>query len=935
MGERAYKVRVGYVYDAVYMDPALVSSSFASLSGSPMTGDTSTRQFTVWQDSQGNVTAPQDARKTQGMGGWGLDVLHRYDPESRTLMLGTGEERVGAKDVDNVVKAAAGGGAQVFFGGDGGPAADVQMYQPRGVAAGPDGSFYVADTSNQRIRKVASDGTITTIAGNGGYASYWAPRDDGKPAKDVPLSSPEHFVVAPDGSIYYTDSSKPRVRKIGPDGIVKTVAGTGTSGFTGDGGPAAQAQLQSPSGIALAPDGSLFIRENYRIRKVAPDGNINTVAGTGTSGFAGDGGPAAQAQIGYGTSLAVDRDGNLYVSDPGYYRVRKVATDGNISTVAGNGSYPYSYQSNGDGGAATQARVYPQNIAVGPDGSLYVNDSGNRVRKIGPDGNIATVAGGASTGTYDDGVPATKASLSSISGLAIAPDRGVYIADPQNHSVRRVNAEGVIDTVAGSLNAGDGAAARAYLSNPDGVAAAPDGSFFIADAENNRVRKLAPDGTVSTIAGTGRRGFSGDGGPAAKAKLNRPSSVVVAADGTVYFADTGNHRVRKVDPSGLLTTVTGDGTQGFAGDGGPAAQARLSSPSGVALDAAGVLYVSDTANNRIRRIGIDGIITTVAGKDTGASPGIGGLTADAKLNQPRGMASGSDGSVYFADSSGSRVFKIGSDGVLSVAAGTGTSGYYGDTGPAAQAQLSGVAGLATGPDGSLYINDSGNGRIRRVESDGTILSVAGGGASSWADNVAGTDARISGRGIAVAPDGGLYVADQNRIRKVGSFLTGNSPGNLTIPSEDGSELYAFTSRGQHLRTLDSVTGKVLYEFSYDEGKRLVGVKDADGLTTKVERDVSGNPSAIVAPNGERTALSTNADGYLTSISNPAGESIDLSYSRGGLLSSFSKPKGNTSRFTYDEMGRLTKDEDAAGGFKALSKRSTAKLDFSHSGSRER
>ena len=210
-----------------------------------------------------------------------------------------------------------------------------------------------------------------------------------------------------------------------------------------------------------------------------------------------------------------------------------------------------------------------------------------------------------------------------------------------------------------------------------------------------------------------------------------------------------------------------------------------------------------------------------------------------------------------------------------------------------------------------------------MESDGTILSVAGGG-SYWWDNVSGSDARISGRGIAVGPDGGLYVAEQNRIRKVGTFVTGNSPGDLTIPSEDGSELYVFNSRGRHLRTLDSITSKVLYEFSYDEGKRLVGIKDMDGLTTKVERDASGNPTAIVAPNGERTALSTNDEGYLASITNPANEEIDLSYGRGGLLASFSKPKGSTSRFSYDEIGRLTKDEDAGGGFKALSKRTTPK-----------
>ena len=916
VGQRDYTVRVGYAYDAVYMEPARVGASFASMSGSPMTGSSSAREFTSWQETKGKMSAPQDARKTAGMGGWSLDVLHSYDPESKTLVLGTGEERPGARDIDNVARTVAGGGSQSFFGGDGGPAKEAQMQNPSAVAVAPDGSYYIADASNNRIRKVAPDGTITTAAGNGSYYRYGS-NGDGGPATQAPLSSARHIAVRTNGDLYLSDNY--RIRKVGEDGIITTVAGTGTSGFSGDGGPATKAQLQSPAGLTVGSDGSLYVRDYYRVRKVAPDGTITTVAGTGTSGFSGDGGPAAEARIASGAGLAAGPDGSFYIADSNY-RVRKVDADGIITTVAGNGSYPSSRQPNGDGGPATQARISPQSITVSSDDNLYINDGGSSVRKVTPDGNISTVAGGLSSGTYDDGVPATETYLNGFSGIAALPDGGFYIADTNDHSIRKVNAEGVIDTVAGSLNAGDGA--KGYLNNPDGIAAAPDGSFYLADRENNRIRKLAPDGTVSTVAGTGRMGYSGDGGPATEAKLNRPLAVAAAPDGSVYFSDSYNNRVRRIDPSGLITTVAGTGVQGFSGEDGPASETQLSNPVGVALDPDGNLYIADVGNNRVRRVGTDGIIGTIAGGGT-TSPGTGGPATEASLNQPRSLAVGADGGVYFTEQSGGRILKVGTDGVLSAVAGTDTRGYYGDGSAATSAQFSGISGIAFGPDGSLYVNDSGNGRVRRIEPDGIVTTVAGGGSSSY-DNASGADARISGRGIAAGPDGAIYVAESSRLRKIGSFIEGNETGNISIPSEDGSEIYVFTPRGRHLRTIDAVTGRNVYEFSYDSAGRPTAIKDTDGLTTKIERDGSGDSSAIVAPNGERTELSVDSEGYLSNVSNPAGEAVRLAYGEGGLLSSLADPRGNTNRFSYDGKGRLTKDEDPAGGYKELSRRDTEK-----------
>jgi streptogramin lyase len=291
---------------------------------------------------------------------------------------------------------------------------------------------------------------------------------------------------------------------------ITTVAGNGTLGYSGDGGPATQAELNIPHGVALGPDGTLYIADNVVVRRVAPDGIITTVAGNGTSGYSGDGGPATQAELNSPIGVAVGPDGSLYIADWGNNRIRRVGPDGVITTVAGGGI-------GGDGGPATQAALFePSAVAVGPDGSLYIPDR-NRIRRVGPDGIITTVAGGASQGYSGDGGPATLAELSFPSGVAIGPDGSLYIADG-----------------------------------------------------NNRIRRVGPDGVITTVAGNGTIGFSGDGGPATQAELGTPFGVAVGPDGLLYIADFRNHRIRRVGADGIITTVAGDGTGGFSGDGGPA-----------------------------------------------------------------------------------------------------------------------------------------------------------------------------------------------------------------------------------------------------------------------------------------------------------------------------------------------------------------------------
>lgn len=328
---------------------------------------------------------------------------------------------------------------------------------------------------------------------------------------------------------------------------IETIAGS-MGGSTGDGGPATEARLSGPTGLSLGPDGSLYIADNgnLRVRRIAPDGVITTFAGS-TFGSSGDGGPATLAQFNQVTDVAVGPDGSVYIADAGAHLVRRVSRDGTIRAFAGNGAIAFS----GDGGPATDAGMEPYGLAVGPDGSVYIADrQASRVRVVDQTGIIATFAGTSSASFTGDGGPANLAGLSGPTGVALGPDGSVFIMDRSNHRVRKVTPQGIISTVAGNGTygaTGDGAAAvLAQLGSPTRVAVAPDGNLYIADTGNNRLRTVGSDGVISTVAGTGVSGFGGDGGLAPRALLAGPSAVTISPDGTIDVAESYNHRVRRL-----------------------------------------------------------------------------------------------------------------------------------------------------------------------------------------------------------------------------------------------------------------------------------------------------------------------------------------------------------------------------------------------------
>jgi sugar lactone lactonase YvrE len=619
------------------------------------------------------------------------------------------------------VEAVAGTGGR-SFGGDGGPALTAILDLPSSVAIDSQDNIFVSDQANFRIRVIEPDGNIFTICGDGtpGFEG------DGGPAEEAQLNAPKGQSAAPSSritldlneDIIVADTGNHCIRRIRTvDGIriIETLAGTTVPGYTGDGGPASLAQLNTPSDVAVGPDGSIYVADTYNhvVRVITPDGNIDTLAGTGVRGFSGDGAAADEAQLDRPYGVDVAPDGTVYVADTHNHRIRRIT-------------------------------------AKLPDGYVPPDDNNNDNVVVIPctdePGSICTYLGTGARGFNGDGKDRLQTIIYWPFDMEFLSDGRVIVLDWNNHLVREVQPDGTLKTVMGTDFVGDGPAdlsdltpagadpLTVTLNHPTDIVEMPDGDIVIVAWHNHKLREIdSVDGRVRVLSGRGG-GFGGDGGIADAAVYNQPAHAVLDPNGNLLMVDQRNQRIRLLSnfaadrKNAIVTTIVGVGVPPGFRD-GPALEAQVSFPTGgnpeptggLVLDASGNLYFADTNNHRIRMVTFEdgdytkGTVSTIAGTGVAGFAGDGGPAAAAQINLPGDLEIGPDGRLYFADTNNNAVRRIDlTTGVIETVVGTGERGYDGDGGPAKQAQLNRPFGIAFDADGVLFVSDSFNSRIRKV-----------------------------------------------------------------------------------------------------------------------------------------------------------------------------------------------------------------------------
>lgn len=677
--------------------------------------------------------------------------------------------------------------------GDGGPAIEAHGV-PVDVAVDADGNIYFVQSRSSRVRKIAPDGTVTTIAGGSvdGFSG------DGGPAIDARLLFPQSIAIGPNGSLYFSDAGNGRIRRIGLDGVIETIAGGGDGQF-GDGSQATQVQLLSPMGLDIDSEGNVFFAElrAHRIAKIATDGTISTVAGSGLQGFAGDGGPALLAFLNFPRDVAVDSDGSLYIADRDNHRIRKVSSDGTISSIAGNGTAGFS----GNGGSATEAQLnLPLAVTLEPGGTVLVADFRNAaIRRVWPSGVITTVAGGPRF--RNETGPASEAAFYFPNGVILDPDGNPLVVDSFNHVIRRVNPDQTLETAVGigvqGASASDSLTPQIALGWPRDAAYDSQGNLYITENSSSWVRIVEPSGNTRVFLGSGERGVDFSPFPR-DLQLSFPRGLAIDADDNLYVTDSSNHRILRVR-RGLVDLFAGTRQAGFSGDGGSARLAMLNSPRGMAFDAQGNLYVADTFNHRIRKITPDVQITTFAGTGTKGFAGDGGPASAAWLNEPHRLKFDAEGYLYVADSYNHVIRMITPAGIIHTIAGTpGDGGDEGDGVAALNAKLNLPKGLDIRPNGDIIFSDNDNHRVRMLRPqprlvDSSVVNAAGfkpliapgSIASLFGTNLAGkSEAAASSPLPTNLAFSRITISDSvGTVHEAGQFFASKTQSNFYVPPD--------------------------------------------------------------------------------------------------------------------------------------------------------
>ncbi|MBN2197367.1 MAG: hypothetical protein JW751_31480 [Polyangiaceae bacterium] len=926
-GEARVDISLRWIYPGEYQIPASEARSFGR--GSPTTLPSNGRRAEYVMEQRWTETLALEDVRPLGLGGWALDVHHAYDPVSGALRMGTGETR-SARDVDET-RVVAGGGEPEDDVGDGGEAAKARLVEPLDIAIGADGCLWIADRKGGRVRRVDPRGNISTVAGgvSGLYNIGYKDREGKLATRSDDVVSvwgvrlfAKAVLPGMDGGFFVLEDpawGDPYVLyRVAPDGVIRRVAGAGSAADgLGDGGPALDARLIEPIGIAAAPGGGLYVldfdsrgndkeRWGGRVRFIGTDGVIRTVIGGARSAQARlEGSPATEVPIGDVQALAVGPDGSLYLAENSRGRVRRVSPDGTIRTIAGAVEYSSIPGDWGDGGPASQAVLDVASIAVADDGRVYVYDDGrSSVRIIAADGTIRALDGI----ELSAGARLSRAPSGAILGVGKRyDDKALVFFKISGEELQRLGTVGPFEPSTLQLSEDVLEGFESYSVK----AVLEDGTTYLGCAWYDQrshaphevsylILRRTPDGRVIQCAGSGlpEDGF-GDGGSALEAEIRELSGLTAAADGSLYFLDRS--RIRRVSPDGRISTVV-RGTDSDEGEREPGSKTDIGEIQRFALGPDGSVYFverrrarpgADEKTTCIWRLAPDGMLALVAGGGLLPAVDEDGIPAsDYHVRAPRGFTVSPSGEVYILD--GRRIRRIGSDMRLT-------------TVPFTAAGEDGPHTIHAGRDGVLYIADESG--VHRLGSDGIVRPVARGELGENAGRY---------RALAVAPDGTLHGVIGDRVVQIGKRGRGISLGKeLALCDEDGTQLFVFDRKGRHLRTVQALTGQIVHAFEYDAEGRLCSVGDGQGNEARIEHDGSGNPTAIASSAGSRTSLSVNPEGYLAAITSPSGETIRIDYAQPGLLTSLTDPAGNISRYTYDDRGRLIKNERPDGSHSTL------------------
>ena len=803
---------------------------------------------------------------------------------------------------NNIISTVAGNGSATYAG-DGGLAANASLQFPTGIAFDATGNLYIADYDNNRIRRVNTNGIITTVAGksSSGYSG------DGGAATNASLYYPYGVALDAYGNLYIADYNNSRIRRVDTSGFITTVAGKSSSGYSGDGGAATNASLYHPSGVALDAYGNLYIADysNKRIRKVLlyagyPTFTLNNIGVVNAGNYT----VIITSPYGSVTSTVAP----LTVAAPAAITIQPanqiVATGSSASfSVAVAGSGPFDYEWYFSGTSLVQSGTNSTLTLPG----VSTNNTGNYTVMITNTYGYVTSRVATLTVALPPTVAIQPASQTNLAGTTVsfsvaAAGIGPFTYQWQFNGSNFPN--NIITTVAGSASYGfsgdGGAATNARLVFPTGVAFDTSGNLHIADWYNNRIRKVDSNGIITTVAGNGSANYAGDGGAATNASFNGSTRVACDANVNLYIADQYNNRIRKVNTNGIITTVVGNGTQTYAGDGGPALTSSLYSPCGITFDASGNLYIADEGNNCIRKVDTTGIITTVAGTGTNGYSGDGGAAITASLATPDGVSCDAFGNLYIADTGNSRIRKVDTHGTItSMPVGTVYS----------------PQGVACDAFGELYFEDYGNSRIRKVGTNGIITIVAGNGTRGFSgDGGAATNASlIDATGLAFDASGNLFIADfQNfRVREV--HFAGYPTFTLTNVNAINAGNYTVVITSPY----GSVTSSV--------------------VTLSIPAYIISQPQPRTAPVGGSATFSVTAGGtaplnyqwWMTASPQSNATAVPVVYY--GFVVSASVTSGGAGYLSVPQVQVLGGSGNGAGGYAVVSNRMVTSIIMTNAG----